>query len=363
MRTCRAARDPDRRRVLRRRRAGAARPGGRRRGPARPGAGRRVVPARRPRHRGGAGDGRRGDPPGLRLPRPRTRRSRDACRRRPASRGSGRRPRRCAPSATRRGRRRSPWRTTCPCCPATTATTATDADLVRARRRAIGYPLLVKASAGGGGRGMRRRPRRSRASRRRSTRPGARRAAAFGDDRLLLERYVERPRHVEIQLLGDAHGNARPPRRARVLDPAAPPEARRGVAVPGRDADAPGGDGRRGRCGSRGRPATRTPGPCEFLLDAGRRVLLPRGQRPAPGRAPGDRGGDRARPRGAAAARRGGRAAGLRAGGRALRRRRDRGPGRRRGRERGLPALDRAGDGVHRPRRRPRRHGDRARLA
>ena len=81
---------------------------------------------------------------------------------------------------------------------------ATDADLVGAAP-SIGYPLLVKASAGGGGRGMRlvrdaaELPDAIEAARREA-------AAAFGDDRLLLERYVERPRHVEVQLLGDAHG-------------------------------------------------------------------------------------------------------------------------------------------------------------
>jgi acetyl/propionyl-CoA carboxylase alpha subunit len=69
----------------------------------------------------------------------------------------------------------------------------------------LGYPLLVKAAAGGGGRGMR------------VVRSGgeldgaveaARREAkgAFRDDRLLFERYLERPRHVEIQLLADEHG-------------------------------------------------------------------------------------------------------------------------------------------------------------
>jgi propionyl-CoA carboxylase alpha chain len=70
---------------------------------------------------------------------------------------------------------------------------------------AVGYPLLVKAAAGGGGKGMRV-----------VASPGelaeavaaAKREAAssFGDDRVFLERYVERARHVEIQLLGDAHG-------------------------------------------------------------------------------------------------------------------------------------------------------------
>ncbi len=70
----------------------------------------------------------------------------------------------------------------------------------------IGYPLLVKASAGGGGRGMRvvrepgDLPEALAAARREA-------AASFGDDRLLLERFVERPRHVEIQILGDAHGS------------------------------------------------------------------------------------------------------------------------------------------------------------
>jgi acetyl/propionyl-CoA carboxylase alpha subunit len=69
----------------------------------------------------------------------------------------------------------------------------------------VGFPLMVKAAAGGGGRGMRvvREPgelEESLAAARREAK------AAFGDDRVFCERYVERPRHVEIQLLGDAHG-------------------------------------------------------------------------------------------------------------------------------------------------------------
>jgi excisionase family DNA binding protein len=69
----------------------------------------------------------------------------------------------------------------------------------------IGYPLLVKPSAGGGGKGMRivrHRPALAEAI------AGARReaTASFGDDRLVLERYVEGPHHVEIQVLFDAHG-------------------------------------------------------------------------------------------------------------------------------------------------------------
>jgi acetyl-CoA/propionyl-CoA carboxylase, biotin carboxylase, biotin carboxyl carrier protein len=70
----------------------------------------------------------------------------------------------------------------------------------------IGYPLVVKAAAGGGGRGMRvvRDP-----SDLEAALDAARREAkaAFGDDTVFCERYVERPRHVEIQLLGDSGGN------------------------------------------------------------------------------------------------------------------------------------------------------------
>jgi acetyl/propionyl-CoA carboxylase alpha subunit len=69
----------------------------------------------------------------------------------------------------------------------------------------LGFPLLLKAAAGGGGRGMRVvRSRDELAAALEAARREA--AAAFGDDRVFAERYVERPRHVEIQLLGDEHG-------------------------------------------------------------------------------------------------------------------------------------------------------------
>ena len=72
--------------------------------------------------------------------------------------------------------------------------------------RGIGYPVMIKASAGGGGKGLR-----VAFSDREafdgfsSCRNEAR--AAFGDDRVFVEKYVEEPRHIEIQVLGDAHGN------------------------------------------------------------------------------------------------------------------------------------------------------------
>ena len=70
----------------------------------------------------------------------------------------------------------------------------------------IGYPVLIKPSAGGGGKGMRVvEDRKSFAA----ALEGARREAqaAFGDDRVLIERYLQRPRHIEMQVFGDSHGN------------------------------------------------------------------------------------------------------------------------------------------------------------
>src|SRR5690606_9965198 len=81
----------------------------------------------------------------------------------------------------------------------------TDTDAALEAAESIGYPVLLKASAGGGGKGMRvvaeatALPRAFDAARR-----GA--LSAFGDDSVYLERYLDRPRHIEIQVLGDAHG-------------------------------------------------------------------------------------------------------------------------------------------------------------
>jgi 3-methylcrotonyl-CoA carboxylase alpha subunit len=71
----------------------------------------------------------------------------------------------------------------------------------------IGFPLLIKPSAGGGGKGMRIVPDKGSFK---EQLEGARREAksSFGDDRVLIERYLQRPRHIEIQVFGDRHGNA-----------------------------------------------------------------------------------------------------------------------------------------------------------
>ena len=74
------------------------------------------------------------------------------------------------------------------------------------RARAVGAPLLIKPSAGGGGKGMRivRDLTRLEEEVARAKSEGAR---YFGDGRVYAERYVERPRHIEVQVLGDTHGN------------------------------------------------------------------------------------------------------------------------------------------------------------
>jgi propionyl-CoA carboxylase alpha chain len=83
---------------------------------------------------------------------------------------------------------------------------ATEDEAIRIARE-IGYPVMIKASAGGGGKGMRI------ARDDQETRDGLRSArnearSSFGDERVFIEKYVVQPRHIEIQVLADMHGNA-----------------------------------------------------------------------------------------------------------------------------------------------------------
>ncbi len=83
---------------------------------------------------------------------------------------------------------------------------ATDDEAALAAARDIGYPVMLKASAGGGGKGMRI------AYDDHGVIEGFRAAASeaassFGDDRIFVEKFIENPRHIEIQILADSHGN------------------------------------------------------------------------------------------------------------------------------------------------------------
>ena len=71
----------------------------------------------------------------------------------------------------------------------------------------VGYPVMLKASAGGGGKGMRI-ARNDAECREGFDRAGSEARSSFGDDRLFIERFIEEPRHIEIQVLADHHGNA-----------------------------------------------------------------------------------------------------------------------------------------------------------
>jgi acetyl-CoA carboxylase biotin carboxylase subunit len=92
-----------------------------------------------------------------------------------------------------------------PVVPGATPPDQSDDGIVNAARE-IGYPVLVKASAGGGGKGMRVVRREGEA---RESAAAARREAlaAFGDGTLYVERLIQKPRHIEVQILADAHAN------------------------------------------------------------------------------------------------------------------------------------------------------------
>ena len=93
-----------------------------------------------------------------------------------------------------------------PCVPGSSGNIGDDIDEIGRSARELGYPVMIKAAAGGGGRGMR--TVRSEATLRNAvavTRAEA--AAAFGDDTLYMEKFLDHPRHIEIQILADETGN------------------------------------------------------------------------------------------------------------------------------------------------------------
>jgi len=93
-----------------------------------------------------------------------------------------------------------------PCVPGSDGTLGENIDEIGRQARALGYPVIIKAASGGGGRGMR--IVHSEANLRNAvavTRAEA--ATAFGDDALYMEKFLEHPRHIEVQILADEKGN------------------------------------------------------------------------------------------------------------------------------------------------------------
>ena len=200
----------------------------------------------------------------------------------------------------------------------------------------VGFPLLVKAAFGGGGRGMRLV---SDPSQLAGAVGAARReaAAAFGDGTVFLERYVPDPRHVEVQILGDAHGDvvhlferecSIQRRYQKIVEESPSPAVDGELRAALTKAAVTAGPG--GRLHRRGHRRVR-PGPRRV-------VLLPGDEHPAAGRAPGHRGGHRPGPGRAPAAHRRGRAAAPRGPRGRDHRPRHRGPPVRRGRPGRVPA-------------------------
>jgi geranyl-CoA carboxylase alpha subunit len=92
-----------------------------------------------------------------------------------------------------------------PCVPGYQGEDQSDATMLTAAKR-IGFPVMIKAVAGGGGRGMRLVADEAHFRMRCARRSEAQ--SAFGDPNVILERAIIQPRHIEIQVFGDRHGNA-----------------------------------------------------------------------------------------------------------------------------------------------------------
>ena len=215
-------------------------------------------------------------------------------------------------------------------------------DLKEAARIAgeIGYPVMVKASAGGGGKGLR--IVWSEAELAQAIQCSQHEAkASFGDDRLFIEKYITEPRHIEIQVLGDKHGNvihlgerecSIQRRHQKVIEEAPSPFL---------------DEKTRAAMGAQAVALAKavnyeSAGTVEFIVDKNRNFYLPRDEHAPAGRASGDRARHRPRPRRADDPRRGRREARDQARGREAQRLGGREPHLCRGSLPQLPAVDRA---------------------
>ena len=284
---------------------------------------------------------RRGDPSGLRLP-VGERRTSPRPAPRPASCSSARRPSAMRAMGSKSAAKALMERPACRWCPAITARRRTRRSSPTRPTR-IGFPLLIKAVAGGGGSGMRVVAQRRRLRRR----AGAARqeaASAFGDDRVLLERYLPTPRHIEVQVFADTHGNA-----VHLFERDCSVQRRHQKVI--EEAPAPGLDAeRRAAMGRAAVAAARAvgyvgAGTVEFVAEADGFYFLEMNTRLA-GRASGDRDDHRPRPGRMAVARRRRRAAAARPEGHPHARPRDRGAYLRRGPGARLRAVDRPAGAV-----------------
>ena len=306
----------------------------------------RKLPQGRADHRRLQGDRGRGRAPRLRFPVASARASpRRWPRRGSPSSGRRRKPsRRWATRSNPRSSRRKPGVNIVPGHLDDIATTDEAVKIAKG----IGYPVMMKASAGGGGKGMRL------AYTEKDVREGFESVkheglASFGDDRVFIEKFIEAPRHIEIQVLGDQHGNivylgerecSIQRRHQKVVEEAPSP------FVTPEDAQ------EHGRAGGRARPGGRILQRRHGRADRQRRrperqeLLLPGDEHPAAGRASGDRGSHRPRPGRADDPRGGGREAGVHAKGREARRLGGRDAGLCRGPVSRVPAEHRAAGAV-----------------
>ena len=187
-----------------------------------------------------------------------------------------------------------------PCVPGSGGPLGDDHDENLRIARDIGYPVIIKASGGGGGRGMRVVHSEAALLNAIAHHASARRCAAFGNDQVYMEKFLETPRHIEFQVLADNHGNvihlgerdcSMQRRHQKVIEEAPAP----GITAAQREKM-----GERVRRGLQGRRLSqrrhaRVPVP-------GRRVLLHRDEHAHPGRASGHRADHRHRPGEGAAA-------------------------------------------------------------